>query len=101
MADFTRRSFLYGATVLSLSLVSLSCGDKKEAAKKNPDKVRMTPSGYAAPLYGDWQDVYREQWHWDKVVKGAHHPLNCVSACPFNVYVKDGIVFREEPNPIK
>ena len=39
MADFTRRSFLYGATVLSLSLVSLSCGDKKEAAKKNPDKV--------------------------------------------------------------
>lgn len=100
MADFTRRSFLYGATVLSLSLVSLSCGDKKEAAKKNPDKVRMTPSGYAAPLYGDWQDVYREQWHWDKVVKGAHHPLNCVSACPFNVYVKDGIVFREETNPI-
>ena len=52
----------------------------------------------AAPLtYGDWRDVYRERWRWDKVVRSSHF-VNCwyQSNCAFNVYVKDGIVWREE-----
>jgi len=77
--------------------MGLSCTDiTKEAVTDAVEKV----TSFAAPTYGDWQDVYRKQWKWDKVVKGAHHVLNCVSACPFNVYVKDGIVWREEQNAI-
>jgi anaerobic selenocysteine-containing dehydrogenase len=36
-------------------------------------------------------------WDWDRVVK-ASHLINCwyQQACSFNVYVKDGLVLREE-----
>jgi anaerobic selenocysteine-containing dehydrogenase len=36
-------------------------------------------------------------WAWDRVVKGSH-PTNCgyQRSCNFNLYVKDGVVLREE-----
>ncbi len=39
----------------------------------------------------------RSSWAWDRVVKSSH-PTNCwyQRACNFNLYVKDGIVLREE-----
>ena len=42
-------------------------------------------------------DVQRDHWDWDKVVKGSHL-TNCwyQQACNFNLYVKDGVVLREE-----
>jgi anaerobic selenocysteine-containing dehydrogenase len=47
--------------------------------------------------YRSWEDVYRQQWRWDKVTWGTH----CVGCypgnCPYRVYVKDGLVWREEP----
>ncbi len=45
---------------------------------------------------GSWQDLYRQRWSWDRVAKGTHGWLNCRSACNFDLYVKDGIVVREE-----
>ncbi|MCZ7619301.1 MAG: molybdopterin-dependent oxidoreductase [Myxococcota bacterium] len=45
---------------------------------------------------GNWQDLYRQRWSWDHVAKGTHGWLNCRSACNFDLYVKDGIVVREE-----
>ncbi len=46
--------------------------------------------------YRSWEDVYREKWTWDKVVWGTHC-VDCYPGnCPFRVYVKDGIVWREE-----
>ncbi|MBI2914226.1 MAG: molybdopterin-dependent oxidoreductase [Chloroflexi bacterium] len=46
--------------------------------------------------YRDWDDVYRQQWQWDKVVWGSHC-VDCYPGnCPFRVYVKDGVVLREE-----
>jgi DMSO reductase family type II enzyme molybdopterin subunit len=45
---------------------------------------------------GNWQDLYRQRWSWDRVAKGTHGWLNCRSACNFDLYVKDGIVVREE-----
>ncbi len=50
-----------------------------------------------AVAYGDWRDVYRERWAWDKVVRSSHW-VNCwyQAHCAWNVYVKDGIVWREE-----
>ena len=48
------------------------------------------------PDYRTWEDVYRQQWTWDRVVHCTHNRANCMSACAWNVYVKDGIVWREE-----
>lgn len=51
-----------------------------------PDTSEFSPS-----------DVQRNLWDWDLVVKSSH-PTNCwyQRACNFNLYVKDGIVLREE-----
>ncbi len=45
--------------------------------------------------YRDWEDLYRREFTWDKIGKAAHC-INCVGNCAFDVYVKDGIVIREE-----
>jgi DMSO reductase family type II enzyme molybdopterin subunit len=54
--------------------------------------TRAETAGYRAA-----EDVYRDRWRWDKVVKGTHI-LNCwyQRNCSFNLYVKDGLVVREE-----
>ncbi|MCL4230763.1 MAG: molybdopterin-dependent oxidoreductase [Dehalococcoidia bacterium] len=48
--------------------------------------------------YRGWEDVYRDEWTWDKVTKVTHTRVNCISACSIDAYVKDGIVWREEQN---
>jgi DMSO reductase family type II enzyme molybdopterin subunit len=47
--------------------------------------------------YDDWRDVYRQKWQWDAVVRSTHM-VNCwyQANCSWNVFVKDGIVWREE-----
>lgn len=45
---------------------------------------------------GSWQDLYRQRWSWDKVAKGSHGWLNCRSACNWDIYVKNGVIVREE-----
>lgn len=47
--------------------------------------------------YRSIDDIYRENWKWDKVV-WASHCIDCYPGnCPMRVYVKDGIAWREEP----
>ncbi|MBI2351565.1 MAG: molybdopterin-dependent oxidoreductase [Deltaproteobacteria bacterium] len=43
------------------------------------------------------RDVRSDPWKWDRVVK-ASHLTNCAyqQACNFNLYVKDGVILREE-----
>ena len=48
--------------------------------------------------YRGWEDVYRDKWTWDRVVKVTHTRVNCISACSIDAYVKDGVVWREEQN---
>jgi len=48
--------------------------------------------------YRGWEDVYREEWTWDDVVKVSHLRVNCIESCSYDAYVKDGIVWREEQN---
>lgn len=50
-----------------------------------------------APAYTNYKDVWRSQWMWDKVVRGTHL-INCwyQAACSWDVYVRDGLVYREE-----
>ncbi len=85
-----RRTFLLGgaagATALGLGLWHLRPEGPQQAA----------PARYRAPEYGDWSDVYRQRWEWDDIVRGTHTSANCVSACAWNLNVKDGVVWREE-----
>ena len=59
-----RRNFLRstGMTVLVLSMTSLGPG---------PSALAQAPET-APASYGDWRDVYREKWTWDKVVRCSH-----------------------------
>ncbi len=57
--------------------------------------VSATNAGAGSDYHG-WQDVYRDRWRWEKVVRGSHTNANCVSSCAWNLYVKGGMVWREE-----
>jgi len=80
-----RRSFLNLSGVTALSAGLPFCHLKPVA-----------PGNAAAAKLGSWQDLYRQRWTWDSVTKGSHGWLNCRSACNWNIYVKDGVVVREE-----
>nr|WP_121818583.1 MULTISPECIES: molybdopterin-dependent oxidoreductase [Halostella] len=45
--------------------------------------------------YRDWEDLYREEWDWDSVARSTHG-VNCTGSCSWEVYVKNGQVWREE-----
>jgi DMSO reductase family type II enzyme molybdopterin subunit len=69
--------------------------------------TRMSPESTSSRLprsrravraeeYTGIADIYGEEWTWDKVAWGTHC-VDCYPGnCPFKVYVKDGIVWREE-----
>jgi len=57
----------------------------------NPD-----PSPRTTAKLGSWEDLYRQRWTWDDVKKGSHGWANCRSACEWDLYIKNGIVVREE-----
>ncbi|MBK6286658.1 MAG: molybdopterin-dependent oxidoreductase [Gammaproteobacteria bacterium] len=87
----TRRSFIRtGGSALALSLVQLKWkGGVQRAHAANFDFPPVSYTGF--------EDVYRGQWKWDSVAKGTHF-VNCwyQRGCNWNVYVKDGVVWREE-----
>ena len=85
----TRRQLLIGgaAGTLVLSLPHFALRLRAETT---------TAAAAALPDYRGWEDVYRAKWAWDRVVRGAHLRANCFSACAFDLYVKDDIVWREE-----
>jgi DMSO reductase family type II enzyme molybdopterin subunit len=73
-----------GAAAVGLSLSRLSFAAPAEAAE-----------AANGADYRNWEDLYREQWRWDKIVHSSHN-CNCNNACSWKVYVKNGIVWREE-----
>jgi len=89
----TRRQFLRaaGAAGLALSLNRLVLRPAASAAEAGPGTTTT------AAVYRGWEDVYRQRWTWDSVAKGTHH-VNCwyQRGCNWNIFVKDGIVWREE-----
>ena len=42
----------------------------------------------------DWEDVYRNRWRHDKIVRSTHG-VNCTGSCSWKIYVKSGIVTWE------
>jgi DMSO reductase family type II enzyme molybdopterin subunit len=52
--------------------------------------------GKPSQAYRTWEDVYRQQWRWDRVAWGTHC-VDCYPGnCPFRVYVREGLIWREE-----
>jgi DMSO reductase family type II enzyme molybdopterin subunit len=80
----SRREFVTGGSALALGL----------SLKYAPAMAQDPAAALAAP-YGRWEDLMRRKWTWDRVVRGTHG-TNCTGNCAFNVYVKNGIVWREE-----
>ena len=76
MSTLTRRGFLIGAGAvgLSLSLCQLRRWTTSPAAEQPPPRTVAQ-----LPEYGDWQDLYRQRWTWDKIAKGTHNRANCFS----------------------
>ena len=91
----SRRHFIVGSTVAAagLGLYSLRPKHYEPAAPRPADK----PGKPAKKVqYNDYSDIWRAKWRWDKVVKGTHTRANCIAACSWDVYVRDGIAWREE-----
>ena len=85
----TRRGFLKGASAgaAALYLTQLGCSGGDDGIRRVVEQDQT---------FGDWTDVYREKWTWDKVTWGTHL-IDCYpGSCLFRVYTKDGIVWREE-----
>jgi complex iron-sulfur molybdoenzyme family reductase subunit alpha len=93
-SQITRRGFLGllggGATMLLAGLPGCA---------RRPTPAAATDNGDFDPLdtypYRGWEDLYRGQFTWDKVVRSTHS-ANCTGSCSWNVYVKDGVMVREE-----
>jgi len=89
----TRRQLLVAGAAGTAAL-ALRCLSPATPGSSAPAATSAAP---AAPLsYDGIGDVYRQGWRWDRVVRGTHLRANCFSACAFDLYVKEGIVWREE-----
>jgi len=78
-----RRQVLVGGGAMALGL-----------SLKYAPAGAQDPTQLAKP-YARWEDLMRQKWTWDRVVRGSRG-INCTGHCAFNVYVKNGIVWREE-----
>jgi len=67
--EITRRSFMQGIAVGS---AGLALG----IARLAPVPGRAVAGVFDAVSYGDWRDVYRQAWKWDRVVRSTHL-VNC------------------------
>jgi anaerobic selenocysteine-containing dehydrogenase len=89
--DISRRRFLRGsgASALALSLTQLG-------GAISTGFIREVIAGEADLSYQGTEDLYREIWKWDKITWGSHTNACVPGGCSFHVYVKDGMVWREE-----
>ncbi len=89
----TRRGFLRtaGSATVLLTLDRLLPGGAACASGAPEGGLPRLPD------YRTWEDLYRTRWSWDKVVRSSHF-VNCwyQAHCAWDVFVKDGLVWREE-----
>jgi DMSO reductase family type II enzyme molybdopterin subunit len=88
-SSWTRRGFLKatGAAGLTLSLHSL--GFREDEAYASEKIVRDWD-------YSSWEDLFRREWTWDKVTHGTHLVDCYPGGCSWQVYTREGMVWREE-----
>ena len=92
---FSRRRFLKW-TSAAVAAGAASAGGIVLFHFRPHDVTNPDPSPRATPKLGSWEDLYRQRWTWDDVKKGSHGWANCRSACEWDLYIKNGIVVREE-----
>ncbi|MEE8200850.1 MAG: molybdopterin-dependent oxidoreductase [Candidatus Acidoferrales bacterium] len=91
-SGWSRRDFLrmtaVGAAALWLPGCSRSEKPALTALRGDFDPLRSYP-------YRTWEGFYRKIWTWDKVVRSTHS-ANCTGSCSWKVYVRNGVMVREE-----
>ena len=90
-ADPGRRRFLQRSASSALTLSALPLGGVVSTAF-----VEDVLAGKRTVDYKEPSDIYRDIWQWDKITWGTHTNACVPNGCSFRVYVKDGIVWREE-----
>ncbi|HKB39244.1 MAG TPA: molybdopterin-dependent oxidoreductase, partial [Gemmataceae bacterium] len=94
-ATLSRRGFLGllggGAAALLAGIAGCPTGRREGAGAT--DSTDFDPLDFYP--YRGWESLYREQFKWDKVVRSTHS-ANCTGSCSWMVYVKDGVMVREE-----
>ncbi|MGM0398016.1 MAG: molybdopterin-dependent oxidoreductase [Halobacteriota archaeon] len=90
--DSRRRDFLKGLGATA-AVGASGLGAASQAAQMNRLQVVDDPIGNYP--YREWEDLYRDQWDWDSIGRSTHS-VNCTGSCSWNVYVKNGQVWREE-----
>ncbi len=96
----SRRHFLAGAGVVAAGGLVFHNLRPKTPGAILPGPPPAPKTAARSIRYDDYSDIWREKWTWDKVVKGTHTRANCCDACSWDVYVRDGIAWREEQNAI-
>ncbi|MFT4921898.1 MAG: nitrate reductase alpha subunit, partial [Haloarculaceae archaeon] len=87
-----RRSFLKGiGTAAALGVTGTSLGDEFFQM----DGIEVVDDPIGSYPYRDWEDLYREKWDWDSKARSTHG-VNCTGSCSWEVYVKNGQVWRED-----
>jgi DMSO reductase family type II enzyme molybdopterin subunit len=89
--DQGRRGFLKKSATSALTLSLAQLGGVVSTTFVNEVLAGEKFVEYRSP-----KDLYREIWNWDKVAWGTHTNACVPNGCSFRVYVKDGIVWREE-----
>lgn len=89
----TRRGFLGLAGSGTLALLAGCARRPMPSAPGLLDVTDFDPLDFYP--YRGWESLYREQFKWDKVVRSTHS-ANCTGSCSWMVYVKDGVMIREE-----
>ncbi|WP_235853475.1 nitrate reductase subunit alpha [Halosimplex salinum] len=92
--DVSRRDFLKGVGAAGVAGAGASqTGLAQDFLQMTRLQVVNDPIGDYP--YREWEDLYREQWDWDSKHRSTHS-VNCTGSCSWNVYVKNGQVWREE-----
>ncbi len=88
--DQRRRDFLKGLGVAG-AIGASGVG----VAQTQMDRLQVVEDPIGQYPYRDWEDLYREEWDWDSTARSTHS-VNCTGSCSWEVFVRDGQVWREE-----
>ncbi|WP_440991614.1 molybdopterin-dependent oxidoreductase [Haloarchaeobius baliensis] len=89
--DLARRDFLKGIGATATVAGSASVlGDDLLGM----DGLEVVDDPIGSYPYRDWEDLYREEWDWDSKARSTHS-VNCTGSCSWEVYVRNGQVWRE------
>ena len=89
MTKLNRREFLERSSATSIGV--LGAANAWGLTRLEP----VADSLGAEYPYRGWEDLYHREFDWDHIGYAAHC-VNCQGNCGFQVFVKDGIVVREE-----